>query len=122
MIITGGWIESVYLLIKIIEKDKDPSIISRIGEQQKPLANIIELLQPYYGLKSEDFNFLFESLIDLSEVFDAIEIIYIYEAPITDVQNKTTIIKSSTTYNVFDEELNVISEKIMEIRNWVISE
>lgn len=122
LIIAGGWIESIYMLIKIIETDPDPAIISRIGEQQKPLSNIIELLQPYYEQKSEEFDMFLESLVDLSIVFDAIEATYVYETPIVDPENKTTIINSSTTYNISDEELRIISDKIEDIRLSIISE
>ncbi|MBN2894103.1 MAG: hypothetical protein JXL97_19690 [Bacteroidales bacterium] len=122
LIIAGGWIESLFLLTQIIQTDRDPAIISRIGEQQTPLDNLIELLQPHYGQKSEEFDFLLESLVNLSIIFDAIEVKYIYEAPTIDPENNLTIINCTTTYNISDEELVVISEKIEELRSWIIAE
>ena len=122
LIITGGWIESLYFLTKIVEIDSDPEIISRIGEQQRPLNNIIELLQPNYEQKNEDVSELIEYLVELSIIFDAIEVVYAYEEPDVDAKNKTTTINSTTTYNITNEELVIISEKINNLRNWVISE
>ena len=122
LIITGGWVESVYMLLKIIESDKDPDLIARIGEQQQPLNNLIELLQPYYNEKTEDFDYLLEALVELSILFDAIEINYVYKESEVDIENRITYINSTTTYNITESELILISNKIESLRNWVISE
>lgn len=120
LIITGGWIESIYLLTKIVSEKKDPEIISRIGEQKKPLANIIELLQPFYEIKSDEIDKLIEALINLSIIFDAIDENYIYEKPQTFPDKKLTIINSSTIYNISEEKLIQISTEIETLRNWII--
>ncbi len=120
LIIAGGWVESLYLLTKIAEENKNPEIISRIGEQKNPLNHIIELLHPYYNVKSDDFDYLHEELVDLSIVFEGIEETYTYEAPETDPENKITVIHSVTNYNITDEDLKEISEKVEKIRNWII--
>ncbi len=122
LIITGGWVESIFMLTKIAETTKDPEIISRIGEQQNPLNNLIELLQPYYGQKSDDFDYLLEALVELSITFDAIEATYVYEEPVVDEINKTSIINSTTTYNITQEQLTDITDKISKLREWIISE
>lgn len=122
LIITGGWIESIYMLSDIVADNHDPEIISRIAEQQKPLSNLIELLQPHYEQKSEEFDFLLESLVDLSIVFDGIEATYVYEAPTINPETKTTIINSTTTYNISEEQLALIKEKVIKLRMWIISE
>ncbi len=120
LIITGGWIESVYYLTKIIEKDRDPEIINRIAEQKSPLNNIIELLHPYYNEKSDEFDELIEQLVDLSVIFDGIEETYTYEPSETFPEKKLTVIHSTTTYSITDEEIQKISEKIDAIRSKII--
>jgi len=120
LIITGGWIESIYYLTKIAEKDKDPEIINRIAEQKNPLNNIIALLHPYYNEKSDEFDALIEQLVDLSVIFDGIEETYTYEPSETDPEKKLTIIHSTTTYSITDDEIQKISEKIVAIREKII--
>jgi hypothetical protein len=120
LIITGGWIESIYYLKKIVEKDKDPEIINRIAEQKNPLNNIIALLHPYYNEKSDEFDALIEQLVDLSVIFDGIEETYTYEPSETDPEKKLTIIHSTTTYSITDDEIQKISEKIVAIREKII--
>ncbi len=122
LILTGGWVESLYLLSKIVELDKDPAIIERIGEQKIPLNNIIELLQANDVGKTEECNFLMNSLIELATYFDNIEINYVYQKSTTDAEKKYTIINSSTTYNISNEDLLVICQKIEELREWIIAE
>lgn len=120
LIITGGWIESLYLLSKIAQATENQEIINRIGEQKNPLNNIIDLLHPFYNNSSDDIDELTEKLVDLSIIFEGIEDIYTYEAPETDPENKITVINSYTTYNISSENLQEITEKIEELRNWII--
>ncbi len=119
LIITGGWVESLYLLTTIAETYNNPEIIARIGEQKNPLNNLIELLQPYYGAISDEFDYLVEKLIDISIVFDAIDDVYTYQAPDVDPHNKITTINSTTTYNISTKNLELISEKIKDLRSWI---
>ncbi|MEA3451468.1 MAG: hypothetical protein U9Q83_06140 [Bacteroidota bacterium] len=120
LIITGGWIESFYYLLKIAVKNDNPEIISKIGEQKNPLNNIINLLQPYYNQKSDDFDILHEELVNLSIIFDSIEENYIYEDTETDANKKITIIHSTTTYNVSENILAELDKSVERIRNWII--
>ncbi len=120
LIITGGWIESFYYLTKMAEKTKNPDLIAKIGEQKEPLDNLINLLQPFYNQKTDDFDKLNEDLVNLSILFDSIKENYTYEPPETDASKKLTIIHSTTTYNVSDEILKRITKNIEKIRNWVI--
>jgi hypothetical protein len=120
LIITGGWIESVYLLTQIAKINNNPEVIARIGEQKTPLNNIILLLEPYFNTKSSEFDTLFEDLTNLAIYFDAIEENYTYKQPETKPDEKLTIIHSTTTYNISDEDLAEITKKVEEIRTWVI--
>jgi len=120
LIITGGWIESLYLLTKIAQLTNNPEVILRIGEQKSPLNNIIDLLQPFYNNNYDNLDYLMEELVDLSIVFEGVEDVYTYETPDTDPQNKITTINSVTTYNISDDDLLLITDKIKKLRSWVI--
>ena len=120
LIMAGGWIESLVLLTKIASVTNKPEVNLRIGEQKSPLNNIIDLLQPYYNSGNPDIDYLIEKLVDLSIVFEDIEEVYTYSPPETDPQNKITVINSVTTYNISADDLNLISEKIENLRTWLI--
>ena len=120
LILSGGWIESLYIMTKTLSKYKNQEIINRIGDQKHPLDNLIELLRPYYGKISEEFDEFLEELVDLATVFDGVVIEYIYVEPIVDVENKITTINSTTKTIINDYQLQQISDIIEEIRKKII--
>ena len=95
LIVTGGWIESLYLLAQITDENKNRSIINRLGEQKHPLDNLIELLSPYY-YKSKDFSLLIDALVDLAYEFDGIIFNYTYQESEVIPEQKLSIIKSNS--------------------------
>ena len=119
LIITGGWIESVYILSKIARTTNNREIINRIGEQKHPLDNLIEVLTPYY-YKSAEFSKLIDSLIDLAYEFDGIIYSYSYKEPKIDVQNKRIYINSESRVVISEYHLETISKKVESIRNQII--
>lgn len=120
IILTGGWVESLYFLTQLSQTNKSQEIINRIGEQKYPLDNLIELLRPYYGKQSEEFDHLLEQLVDLATVFDGITIEYKYVAPTTHPEKKLTVINSTTKTVIQDVQLNLITEQVEAIRNSIV--
>jgi len=119
LILTGGWLESVNVLVNIAKVNKNPNIIRRIGEQKYPLENMIKILSPYYN-ESEEYGKLIESLIELAYDFDGIDVHYTYKKPEVFADKKLTVINSESQLVMSDEQLNMISEKIAAIRNSII--
>ena len=118
LILTGGWVETLYFTTKAAAAKENQDIKNRIGEQKYTLDNLIKLLQPYYN--QPDYTGLIDQLIDLAYDFDAIDIEYKYVKPVTDVANKTTTINSSTKVIMTKEQVEIISKKIEKIRNTII--
>ena len=119
LILTGGWLESVNVLVNIAKTSKNQNIIRRIGEQKYPLENMIKILSPYYN-ESEEYGKLIESLIDLAYDFDGIDVHYTYKKPEVFADKKLTVVNSESQLVMSDEQLNMISEKIAAIRNTII--
>ncbi len=118
LILTGGWIESLYFATTIFEKSQDQEIANRIGEQKTGLKTIIELL--------EDFNVdgtysdLIVDLKDLKTDFDQIKFNYQYVEPVTMADKFQTNIKSKSSVQVDEAVLNAIVSKVKIIRNELI--
>jgi len=119
MILAGGWIESIYLLTHVASL-KDPEIQARIGEQKHPLDNLIEIMRPYYGNQSNEYDKLLESLVELATIFDGITMEYEFIQPEVDIQKRTTTIKSKTKIAINEYQLKTITEKITTLRNSMI--
>ncbi len=119
LILTGGWVESVYILTRIVKTNPNREIINRIGEQKHPLDNLIEILTPLY-YKSPEYSELIDKFIDLAYEFDGIIYSYSYKAPRIDEQNKIIYINSQSRVTISEYHLDVISQKIEAIRNHIV--
>jgi hypothetical protein len=118
--LAGAWVESLYVLSQIATSGANKEILDRIGEQKYTLENILSLLRPNFGKGDADFDHLSEKLVDLATVFDGVTIEYSYNPPITDAQNKTTVITSSTKTVISDYQLKTIREMTEDIRKTLI--
>jgi len=117
-ILTGGWIESMYIACQLNSKKESEEIVRRIGEQKQSLKSIIELLNAYNLDKSNDA--LIEKMNDLQLSFDKIILSYEYVAPETDASKHFT-----TFNNTYDVDFNSalvleITTKINNIRSSII--
>lgn len=116
LVIAGAWVESMYMLTKISVQTKNRDIINRIGEQKYPLANLIELLTPFY-YKSQDVSDFIDCFIDLSNEFDGIIYNYTYKKPTIVPDKKLIIINSQSRIVISEYHLQTIADKIAAIRS-----
>lgn len=119
LILTGGWIESMYFAVNLYEKSNNKAILNRIGEQKQSLETIIDILTTYN--QEEENSELIVQLEELNTFFDQIDSQYEYVEPKTDAENKLTTIKSKLIINISDELKNQIRDKINDIRGNIVS-
>lgn len=119
MILAGGWIESVYILSRLAKSTSNRELINRLGEQKHPLDNLIEVLTPLY-YKSAEYAELIDMFIDLAYEFDGIIYSYSYKEPKVDEDNKIIYINSQSRVIISEYHLDIISNKIENIRNFMI--
>ena len=124
MVITGGWIESLYFTLNILKKDfkNKEVVIQRVGEQKNTLDHVIKLLTPFYqNPEMTELTELTDALLELYHEFEDIEVKYTFVKPTTDVANKITTINSKTEVKITDEQLKNITEKLSAIRQMIIN-
>ena len=122
LVLAGGWIESLYILTKILpQTNNSEDILDRIGEQKYPLDNLIELMRPYHGKISDEYDNLLLQLVELASVFDGVVIEYKYAKPVTDVENKTTTITSTSKTIINDYQIQKIIEMLDSLRTNIIN-
>lgn len=119
LILTGGWIESIYYACELNKTSKNDKIVERIGEQQQTMATIIEILKEYNEKGQNDA--LLKELEDLKLEFDKIEIEYDFVKPKTDAKKKLTTLQHNTTVKVDPKVLEAISAKVNSIRGSIIN-
>lgn len=118
LILTGGWIESLYFACELNKQKRSDKIVERIGEQQQTLNTIIEILKEYNKGGSNDD--LISDLKDLKFYFDKVSIDYQYVAPKTDAKNKTTTLQHNIIVKINTDILNQITMKVTDIRENII--
>jgi hypothetical protein len=106
---------------QVANEKSNPELSDRIGEQKINLDNILLILDNYKG--HEQISEIIESLNELKELFDDVEITYEIGEPetveeggmIMIVQNEKSIV------NISDDQLKRIINKTKQIRNKLIS-
>lgn len=118
LILTGGWIESLYFACELNRSKSDQKIINRIGEQQQTLTTIIDILDLYNknGVNDE----ILEDLEDLKLTFNMVRIEYDYVAPETDEEKKLTTLQHETRVKMDSNVLNMITMKINNLRSKIV--
>lgn len=119
LILTGGWIESLYFATNLYKESNDQQLLVRIGEQSQSLETIIELLEKYNGEGQND-QFI-TSFKELKELFDKIKTSYEYIEPETNEETKITTIKSNTNIEISDDLSSKIIEKVAAVRNGIVN-
>ncbi|NRA10823.1 MAG: hypothetical protein HRT57_02570 [Crocinitomicaceae bacterium] len=115
LILSGGWIESIYFACELNQKKSSDEIKRRIGEQKQSLVSIVELLTEYNVENKNDE--LIAQLEDLKVSFDKIEMTYEYEAPETDKEKHLTIFNHSFNVEFDQTVVDEITQKVKAIRN-----
>lgn len=116
LILIGGWVEGVYLAYNSVESND--AIKQRLAEQKITLESILNLVESLQ--QSEQVEKLTASLKELQTQFDQVESTYEYQRPEVNAEQKHTTLKGSTTFNMTDEQLDIIGTQIESIRNNIV--
>jgi len=118
LVITGGWIEALYISTQLAEKTSiNKEIVSRIGEQKITLNNLVAMLQSYDDVETNE---TLSDLKSLQEIYNGVEISYTRKAPTTDFKTKTTTLHTTSKIIISDDQLKQISEKVATIRTKIV--
>jgi hypothetical protein len=116
LILTGGFIESLYFSANLANNDASGELRRRVGEQKQSISNITLLLSKMEDTQAQKLS---SEFAELESIFKNVDVVYKYVRPETDPVKKTTIIKSTTQINISDEVLKEILIKITSIRTLI---
>jgi len=121
LMLTGGWLESIYILTQAAKQSNNQELNRRIGLQKTILDNIVSLLSAYQS--DPNVGNLLSELKELKKLFDLVVINYTYKEPTYEEMDGMvmTIDQSTTTIKFPDGLLDKITRKINAIRNNVVS-
>jgi hypothetical protein len=120
LMITGLWIEGLYLATQVASEYSHPDISERIGEQKIILDDLLNVLNLYK--KDPRFNELIQDFETLNIEFKKINITYEIGEPEAIEKDGMLIIvpNEKSIVEISDEQLNNIIEKTKKIRNKLI--
>jgi hypothetical protein len=115
LVITGGWIESFYLLCYTYSQFKSNEIKNMIFQQKFILDNLIKVLAPYYE-SSNEIQELIDGLVEIAYDFDMLDFKYKYENPIIKFQKDLMIINNECQILNSEASLETIIKKASILR------
>lgn len=121
LILTGGWVEAVYLTCLVHEQNNNELLKEKIGEQKIVLDQILLVLDVYKS--KPNFKGLIDDLTALQQVYDQIEIETVY-APATTQEGPDgqliVVDNTSSTVKITDTDVETITSLTKSIRNKLI--
>jgi hypothetical protein len=119
--LTGGWVEALYLTTKVYERTPDEVIREKIGEQQIVLKQILLVLDIYKS--KPEYAGLINDLRKLEDVYSAIDVETSYGEPQQELVDGQLVVVggNSSNVNITDADVQSISSIVRSIRNTMIN-
>ena len=120
LIVTGVWIEGLYLATQVASKSPHPKLRERIGEQKITLEKLLILLKNYE--KDPQFAKLVKYFEEINEIYKGITITIEYgETTQEEIDGMLTFVQhEKSIVNITDEQLNNIITKTDEVRKHLL--
>ncbi len=116
LIISGGWVEGLYIATKLAETNTNEALLARIAEQKLSLSHLLSMVETYKE-NHADLNDVYSDLIEINTIFDKIKSEKGSFETSKDSETGITTISSSAKLILSKELLQEISIKIESIRN-----
>lgn len=122
LLLTGGWLEGLNLLCDVYNKNPNPELKERIGEQKVVLEQLLQLLNYYEH--DENINKLREQLKPLESVYKDVTIEIVEgEVSFEVVDGIMQVVDNSySKVAVTDEQIKTISTSVISSRKSIIQE
>jgi len=105
LVVTGVWIEGLYLATQVYKETTDPQVGERVGEQQIVLNELYAIIEKY---KSDpDFSFLVDQLNKLTPLYEQVTISVI-PGPVV-----KTVVDGRVLYEQGEESIVEVSSQVL---------
>ncbi|TAH18599.1 MAG: hypothetical protein EAZ08_11025 [Cytophagales bacterium] len=120
LILTGGWVEAIYLTSLVHQETKNKQLKEKIGEQKVVLEQILMVLEIYKT--KPNFSTLINDLKELQKVYNGVEMKTIVGKTRTVEKNGELIVETETqtVVNISDDDVQKITSLVKSIRNKIV--
>lgn len=121
LIVTGVWIEGLYLATQVYKDKPDKRIADRIGEQKIILSDLLLVLKNFKS--DSNFASLIKDIEELKSAFDGVTISYVPgESETVEKDGFLVIVQNGESkVEITDEQLNRIIALSEKVRNKIIA-
>ncbi|MFN3315970.1 MAG: hypothetical protein ACK40K_04095, partial [Raineya sp.] len=121
LIITGGWIEVMYLATNVAQKKQNKDLESTIAEQKIVLDQLVALLNYYDSMPK--MRALHDELVELEKIFEKVKVTYIKGDSKQVEKDGQLVIEQGerTEIEMSKEILDEITAKVASIRNKIVN-
>ncbi len=122
LVVTGVWMEGLYLATQIAIDDPSKALRDRIGEQKMILTDLFKILEVYQG-QDKNFEKLVQDFKEMNKVYEPVLITFVEGETITKEIDGITVVmqQDESLVEMSDEQLSEIILIIEKIRNKLIS-
>lgn len=121
LMITGVWIEGMYLATQVVKETRDELLKEYIGEQKTVLNNLLLILKNYQN--DEQFSKLITQFEDIKKEFENVLISFEINEPKAVEQDGMLMIvqQENSIVDISDEVLDNIIHIIVKVRNDLVT-
>jgi hypothetical protein len=113
LITAGGWVEGMHFITNMAVKTEKKEIIGLVAGQKNVLKNLIKMLEK---LKADpEIAGLVADIKDISAMYDTLK--PTQEKAVASADKKIKSIGNNKSYNLSNEQLKAILEKVQSLRN-----
>jgi len=115
LISTGGWLESLYIVVSLVKEYKENSdVIQLIADQKNIFENLLLYLEQH---KSDpNINSVITELAPIKAIYDQLEVVKV-ERPKTPENSGKIIVGGTTKIVITAEQFKNLKETITKVRN-----
>ncbi|GAB4186692.1 MAG: hypothetical protein OHK0057_14760 [Thermoflexibacter sp.] len=120
LILTGGWVEAIYLTSLVHQDTKNVKLKEKIGEQKIVLEQILVVLEIYKT--KANFSTLINDLKELQKIYSGVEMKTVMGKTKTIERNGELVVETDTQtiVNISDTDVEKITSLVKSIRNKIV--
>ncbi len=121
LVVTGVWLEGLYLATQVVKEKPNDKISERIGEQKNILSSLTGILKVFS--KDKNFADLLKDLQELQTAYEGVKITIVQGTPETKIENGKVVVyqKDVSIVDISQEQLINIINTTEKIRNKLIA-
>jgi len=118
LILTGGWVEGLYLATSLTDSIGQQELVERIVDQRLSFNELEKLLES----NNDDASVVevLATFAELKKAFSAIEVETSKIEPSTDPESKVTTLKATSKLHITQEQYDKLREEAIKLRNLIV--